>query len=170
MQPKRAFTVYFFSFIVMIFMTPGTAAQNSITISGNNTVDLVFTKPISAGSSLSQVIDDSKWLNYNILVIPPITNYSITAYLESGTIPEGTSVQVRAGACQGSVGGTPGIPAGQVTLSGTPQVIISNIGTCNTGTGLYTGHQITYTISIDDYSSAKVAYGTMNILFSIQQQ
>jgi hypothetical protein len=170
MESRRQYRAHFFSCIVMIFISLAAVAQNTVTISGNNTVDLEFTKPISPGSSFSQVTNDSKWLNYNITVVPPASFYSITAYIDSGAVPEGIRIQIRAGVCQGSVSGTPGTSTGPVTLSSTPQVIISNIGTCNTGTGLYTGHLISYTISIDNYSAVKAAYGTLNIHYSIQQQ
>ena len=94
---------------------------------------------------------------------------SVTAEITSGAISEGLQIQLQAGAYSGTGGGNPGIPAGNMILTNIPQVLISNIGTCNTGIGVNVGHQLTYTLSISDYNSVKSSSSTVNILFTIIQ-
>jgi hypothetical protein len=144
-------------------------AQNSISLSTVNSIVMDFVVPFDPGNSIDPVIDNSKWLNYNITVTPPDPPVSITAEITSGAISEGLQIQLQAGAYNGSGGGDPGIPAGNLILTSTPQVLISNIGTCNTGDGVNVGHQLTYTLSISDYNSVKSSSSTVNVLFTIIQ-
>ena len=153
----------------MMLLATVIEAQNVISVSGSS-VSMEFAKPISAGSSVMHVIDQSKWMNYNITVTPPAPMYSITASVEAGSMPAGIEIQIEAGPYQGSGGSNPGTSSGPVTLGATPKVIISNIGTCNTGTGPYLGHQITYTLNISDYSAVHSAMASINIHYSLVQQ
>ena len=77
--------------------------------------------------------------------------------------------QLKAGTFNGTGGGAPGIPAGMLTLSNISQVLINNIGTCNTGIGVNVGHQLTYTLGISNYSALQSSSSTVNILFTITQ-
>ena len=142
-------------------------AQNSISLSTINSIVMDFAAPPGPGSPIEPVIDKSKWLNYKVTVTPPEL-VSITAEITSGAVPEGLQIQIQAGTYSGTGGGNPGIPAGNLILKSVPQVLISNIGTCDTGIGVY-GHQLTYTLSISDYSVVKSASSTVNILFTIIQ-
>lgn len=94
---------------------------------------------------------------------------SITAEITSGAISEGLQIQLQAGAYIGSGGGDPGIPAGNLILTNTTQVLISNIGSCNTSFGVGVGHQLTYRLSISNYNSVKSSSSTINVLFTIIQ-
>jgi len=115
------------------------------------------------------VIDNSKWLNYNVTVTPPELPVSITTEITSGAISEGLQIQLLAGDYSGTGGGNPGITSGNLILTNTPQVVISNIGTCNTGFGNNVDHQLTYRLSISDYSVLKSSSSTVNIIFTIMQ-
>ena len=147
---------------------PG-SSQNSVSFSTINSINLEFDTPSNAGESLPVLTDDTKWLNYNISVVPPDPPLSISVQILSGTIFEGLKLTVEASSYLGPGGGSPGTPAGAVTLSSIPQVLIDNIGTCNTGTGANVGHQLKYTLSIDNYSQVKSSFSTINILYTISQ-
>lgn len=153
----------------LIFINQISKAQNSISLSTVNSIVMDFAVPFDPGSSIDPVIDNSKWLNYNITVTPPDLPVSVTAEITSGVISEGLQIQLQAGAYSGTGGGDPGITSGNLILTNIPQVLISNIGTCNTGDGINVGHQLTYTLSISDYSVVKSSFSTMNILFTIIQ-
>jgi hypothetical protein len=157
-------------FVLICFqLATSTQAQNSISISPVNSVAMDFTAPVDAGSQIMPVTDESKWLNYNITVTPPDPNISIAVEITSGTIFEGLQLQLQAGTFSGTGGGSPGVPVGTLILSNTPQVLIGNIGTCDSGSGTNVGHQLTYTMSISDYSAIKASSSTVNILFTITQ-
>jgi len=154
--------------IGLIFISQISKAQKSISLSTVNSIVMDFAVPDDPGNSIIPVVDDSKWLNYNITVTPPDLPVSVTAEITSGNIPEGLQIQLQAGAYIGTGGGNPGIPNGTILLKSIPQLLISNIGTCNTGVG-NVGHQLTYTLSITDYSVVKSNTSTVNILFTIIQ-
>ena len=172
--------------IVLMFIPVVAFTQNTVSIAAGPAVNLTFVKPDIAGNPLSAVKDESRWLNYNIT--GTTTTHSISARLESA-LPDGLQLQIVAGVYQGTWGGsalkpnqrgakyyestplqdTPGIPATAVTLTLTDQVIVSNIGTFDTGTGAFLGHQLTYTLSISDYSKVKAASSGVNVVYSITQ-
>lgn len=155
--------------IGLIFINQISKAQNSISLSTVNSIVMDFAVPFDPGHSIDPVINNSKWLNYNITVIPPDLPVSVTAEITSGAIPEGLQIQLQAGAYSGTGGGDPGITSGNLILTNTPQVLISNIGTCNTGGGVNVGHQLTYTLSISDYNSVSSSSSVVNVLFTIIQ-
>lgn len=143
-------------------------AQNSVSIASTaGTVSLAFMPPSEPGNSIWQVNDNSNWLNYNITAAPG-TIYSIMVQLES-PLPEGFQLQLAAGSIQGNQPNSQGIITTSVILNNTPQLLIGNIGTIDTGTGAYIGHQLTYTMNIFDYSTVKAKASMVNVLFTITQ-
>lgn len=147
---------------------PG-SSQNSVSFSTLNSVNFEFITPTNAGEALPLLVDNSKWLNYNISVVPPDPPLSISVQILSGTVFEGLKLTVEASSYFGPGGGSPGTPTGVVNLTNIPQVLIDNIGTCSTGTGANVGHQLNYTISIDNYSQVQSSFSTINILYTISQ-
>lgn len=155
--------------IGLIFIEFVTQAQNTVSISYTHSMEMNFIAPVNPGDKISIITDENKWLNYDITIIPPDPYVSITVEFASATIPQGLQLQIQAGTFQGSGGGTPGTPSGKLMLSDVPQVLIDNIGTCNTGSGAYLGHQLTYTLSITDYAVAQSSLSDVEILFTITQ-
>lgn len=155
--------------IALIFINFVTQSQNTVSISSTHSIEMNFTAPVNPGDKISIVTVQDKWLNYDITIISPDPYVSITVEIISGTIPQGIQLQIQAGTFQGAGGGIPGTPSGKLTLSNQPQMIIENIGTCNTGIGAYVGHQLTYTLSISDYAAAKSSLSAVEILFTISQ-
>ena len=143
--------------------------QNTVSISNSSTVSLEFASPYNPGSNVSNVSDDSKWLNYTVLQTPPEPTFSITAQISSGTNLSGMELRMEAGSYVGQGGGQPGTSSGQIVLSSEPQTIIYNIGTCSTGAGINVGHQLSYSLIITNYSQLRASSASMNILYTITQ-
>jgi len=154
----------------LVFLQVTTHAQTqSISIFPMNSVEMKFIAPASPGSEIEPVMNDTKWLNYNITTDSSDPSVSISAEITSGSIADGLQLQLQAGTFSGTGGGSPGVPAGVITLSNIPQVLINRIGTCNSGSGSNVGHQLTYTMSISDYSALQASSSTIEILFTITQ-
>jgi len=165
------------------------AQTNAVSIAQTGgSVTMTFRTPAVAGNPVLQVTNSNNWLNYNTTVIPSSTQSSISVQLET-TLPPGLQLQILAGTYQGTWGGSgaapnrrgtgytssavgdsPGIPATVVTVSYLPQVLVSNIGVFDTGVGAYVGHQLTYTLSISDYSKVSSANTSVTVLYTITHQ
>ena len=169
MKNRRQTIIQIILGIVLIFMNNVSLAQNSISLSTTNSIVMDFIAPFEPGSPIEPIADNSKWLNYRVTVTPPQPSVSITAEITSGTISDGLQLQLQAGTFNGPGGGNPGTPTGNIILKNTSQVIVSNIGTCNTDIGPNVGHQLTYTLSISNYSLVNSSSSTVNVLFTITQ-
>lgn len=154
--------------IMLMSITYMSFAQNSISISNTNSVSLNFTAPFIVGLLENTVSDNSKWLNYTTSVMPPESTLSITVEISSGTVSDGMELRVEAGTCT-SCEGNPGLPTGQVIITNAPQVLINNIGTCSTGSGINFGHQLTYSIVITDFALIRASSPSVNLIFTISQ-
>lgn len=152
---------------ILIFINQVSHAQ-TISLSPTQSVALVMTAPLEPGSPIEAVTDQNKWLNYSVTVTPPASLVSITAHISPGSIAEGLEMQLQAGDYNGTCT-YPGVSTGTIVLTGTPQVIISGIGTCTGELGIDVGHQLTYTLRITDYSLVKASSATVDVLFTITQ-
>jgi hypothetical protein len=89
------------------------------------------------------------WLNYTSIVGSDQTR-DITAALD-GTLPSGVSLNLAAsGVSTGN--GALGNAAGQISLSASAQNLITGIGSGYTESGYKKGHQLTYTLDMDNGS------------------
>lgn len=150
--------VLFFSFSIIVKAQNYNKAEMSLTlkipaialidfvVSGNQTI--TYSYSYSGPNQVEQIItpttSDNTWLNYSSIVNSGLSNY-ITIHISSGSLPADVSLNVLIGADLGAGKGITGTSIGQVTLSTFPQNIITDIGSCYTGRGLYKGHQLTYT-------------------------
>ncbi len=96
--------------------------------------------------------DNSIWINYTSTLSSYSLGRSINAQVTYGTVPPGISLYLSASEYKGNGKGSMGSPTGTISLSNSPQTIISNIGRCYTGNGKNKGHRLTYTIEVTDYS------------------
>ena len=122
---------------------------------------LTFVAPANAGAAIAAVTNDSTWINYTSVVDSTSATNKVTVAI-SGTVPVGTTLTVAAASDAGAGNGTVGSPAGTVTLSSTAQDLITSIGSCYTGDGDGSGHQLTYTWSAnsDDYADIVAGSGS----------
>ena len=155
--------------VFLVLLNIVSYSQNTISISNSNMLSLEFASPYNPGSKVSDISNNYKWLNYSIVHTLPEPAFSISVEISSGTIPDGMELRLVAGACTSSGGGQPGTPTGVITLSNQPQTLISNIGTCSTGTGINVGHQLTYSFVITNFSQLSATSAPINLLFTIIQ-
>jgi len=145
------------------------AAQNRLAIFGSRFQQAGLSGFYPSGTRPEVMQDDSKWLNYTILLKENEPHYSITAQVTGGVIPPGVTIRLRAANYVGPGDGETGLSIGEIVLSEIPQVIIENIGTCHTGNGLFVGHQLFYRIEITDYRQLETLSSTIQIVFTLTQ-
>jgi hypothetical protein len=118
---------------------------------------------LEAGEAVdfSTANDNSLWLNYTSVVASEQTR-NITASI-SGTLPSGVSLKLQAGGIS-TGNGTLGSSAGEVVLSATGQNVVAGIGSAYTESGENKGHQLTYTLDMNNSSySTLVANNNYNV-------
>jgi hypothetical protein len=122
---------------------------------GNNNISFSVVPPSEAGNRFpeSGVTNNSLWINYtNSRLVNGPSRSVIVQVL--GDIPDGVILQLQASPRSATCGrGAFGTPAGLVTLSNSPQALISGIGGSFTGDGPGCGHQLTFTFKVTNYES-----------------
>ena len=115
---------------------------------------LSIVAPDEAGTAIADATSNTSWINYTSVIETGTTN-KVTVALTGATVPAGTTLKVVAAVDAGLGDGSLGTPADEVTLSTTAQDLITAIGSCYTGDGSSSGHQLTYTWSVDaaDYAN-----------------
>lgn len=83
------------------------------------------------------------WLNYSSIV-GVNQHMRIMVNVSSGQLPANQSVKLFVGPSLGQGGGNLGVATPELVLSGTPQEIVSSIGSCFTGVGIQNGRQLLY--------------------------
>ena len=116
----------------------------------NSTVTLNLSSAIEAGEKVTVLMtNNDKWINFSSAVAG--NSRSISVKIEDGQVPPGIYLKVSTSNFMGIGKGVLGSPAGILTLSGTPQTVISNIGGAYTGNGINNGYKLTYSLEIYDY-------------------
>jgi len=100
---------------------------------------------------VEQVSGESVWINYSSAIRKNGNKRSINAQLTDNSLPDGISFYIEASAASlfGSV--NQGISTGKVKITKEPRPIISGIGSCFTGDGVYMGHELRYFVEITDF-------------------
>jgi primosomal replication protein N len=131
-----------------------------------------FTAPTEAGLPIVPAsTNNTLWLNYSS--IKSVADVTRTISVKLGAVISGVDIKVTAAAATGSSGGgAVGTPASQLTLSATPQTIISNIGSAYTGDGASNGHNLSYSVvsatgvNYQDLSATATATATVTYTIS----
>ncbi len=131
---------------------------------GSSDIDLALTAPSEGGmpAQINSSINNNLWLNYSSLYNQNTSQNngktrSISARVVSGAIPSGIILNVQATAASSDGRGQKGVPGAEnVALNNQDQIIIINIGSCYTGTGVGKGHQLSYSIEIDQNNVALI--------------
>ncbi len=119
--------------------------------SSDNSLSFSISPATESGESMEVSDDQTLWLNYSS-VLESGTRY-IDAQLDSESLPDGITLMVEASAYEGAGAGDLGVPAGSVTLSTNAQTIVSGIGNSYTGDGEGNGHELTFSIVVNDVAS-----------------
>lgn len=108
--------------------------------------------PTEAGNQPGFESNSIQWINFTSAVSTGTTR-NITAAIEGGSIPSGIALQLTLSAYSGTGEGNLGTPTGgAITLTTSPQDIITAIGGAYTGNGTGNGYQIIYSILLSDIS------------------
>lgn len=116
-----------------------------------STIKLEFNKVIEAGNAIGQgAVDTSIWLNYSVAIAKadPLKNVSVSL---DKLIP-GVDIVLQAQNAIPATGGALGKPVPQVVIGMTPVVVITGIGGAYTGKGQGSGHNLKYSLQVNDYS------------------
>lgn len=97
---------------------------------------------------------DGHWINYSSIVNHENSTRSVMVAI-SGKLPEGVYLSVQATSYQGNGNGKTGVPSEKLNLSEIPQALITDIGSCYTGTGSNNGHMIFYAIESNQSENIK---------------
>lgn len=126
-------------------------------------INMNFTAPTEAGNPLvNPTPNTSKWLNYTSAIAAAGSNRIITASISK--IVPGIDIKLSTANATVGGGGTLGTPNGQIILTTIAQTIISGIGGAYTGNGVNFGHQLTFTITPNNYATLSSANSTSIII------
>lgn len=121
----------------------------------NTTLTLTLDQPADGGAPViasSGGTNATKWLNYSSCLSPSATNRNVLVQISSGTVPPGIELKLEASNSSGIGQGILGSSTGLLTLNTSAQILISGIGGAFTGDGSSNGHQLTYSILINNYA------------------
>ena len=130
-------------------------------VSTNLTLEAPSVGEAGTGLSTNPIVSNtSNWLNYSS-ANRDVVSRSIQVNISSGSVPGGMELRLHVASSTGADGGTLGIPVGSaVTLSTSPQTVISGIQGAFTGDGPNNGHQLTYSLYIASGSYGLVETGS----------
>ncbi|WEK68502.1 MAG: hypothetical protein P0Y62_11590 [Candidatus Chryseobacterium colombiense] len=128
-------------------------------------INLDLIKPTEAGNRLTNPTNNTtKWLNYTSAVASGGTR-SITASITQN-IP-GIDIKLQIASATGSGAGALGTPSSQITLSTTPTTIVSGIGGAYTGNGVGNGHQLTFSVTPNNYTNLTASNNSVTVTYTI---
>lgn len=144
---------------VSVFFSLPEVALVDIEPGADNSIHFTILPGTESGGSLSaeQSSNNSLWLNYSSALPANLNSRSITAEVSQGAVPKGIKLFLEASPFSNSGNGQRGSSSGRIELSNQPRSIISGIGNCYTGDGTGSGHQLTFTLEISDYTEIETA-------------
>ena len=132
-----------------------------------SSIALDLSSPSNAGASIQTATNNDSWINYSSCLAPSSPSRNISVQL-TGTLPLGVELQLGISSASGIGNGVWGTSVGAVTLSGVTTTIISGIGGCYTGNGSNNGHQLSYSVVINNYAALEGAiYGPFLVTYTI---
>jgi hypothetical protein len=135
---------------------------------------LALKPPREPGSKLSSCKNTTKWINYSTSMKRGGVSRNISVQID-GDLPAGVLLNLETKEYVGNGEGKFGYSVGKKVLSGTPIVIIYDIGACYTGSGVHSGHNLVYSLGIEDYdivesvSSYPVVVVVVVVIYTISQ-
>ena len=134
-----------------------------IDLNNAGSITLTTNAPALGGEDPAGDTDASKLLQYTSLVAAGLTRNITVEWGAADSAPAGTSLDVEATSVPVNCG-TGGVLR---TISNVAQTIITNIGSCATGTGA-NGSELTYTFNVDTVSSLVVgSSSTVTVTFTL---
>lgn len=135
-------------------------------LNDRTTFSLSLVAPTESGNVLSNTAtNNGKWLNFTSAVAPGVTR-RITGQI-SGTIPPGINIILHLSAAAGLGSGARGTSVASIIFTNSAQSIINGIAGAVTGDGTNNGYQLTYSLSIADFSLLRSNSSTITIVYTI---
>jgi len=133
----------------------GIPSYSLVGISSDETITLEPAAPETAGQGLDfdveSASDNSVWLNYSSIIKNSANSISVSMKGES--LPNGVTIELVAGEDAGKGKGFTGkTDKKTIVLSTQAKEVVSEIKNCYTGTGTGSGHQLTYTLKMEETS------------------
>ena len=140
-------------------------------LEGSSSITLTPEAPTEAGEGFdfSNAKDNSAWINYSS-VVNRNKSRCVTVEISEGHVPEGLKLIASASNDAGNGKGKMGTPSGSLTLSNDPQKIIYRVGSCYTGNGIKSGHNLTYKLELEsdaDYSKITNSQTDLTITYTL---
>lgn len=157
------------SVALILMLSHASDAQNKLSIENYKPVFFNMQSLFSAGASGKIAADATQWLNYTTLVDEKEPKISITVQIASGKVPPGMELRIRADGYKGLGTGKSGHPTGDIVVTEEPKVLIENIGTCYTGSGINEGHQLHFSFVITDYARIEPGLASIYLQYTIVQ-
>ena len=118
----------------------------------NSTVTLSLETNEAGEKATMATANNKKWLNFSSALTSTAPARSISINIADGQVPSGIYLKLSTSTYKGIGKGALGSPTAiDLTLSSTPQTIISNIRGAFTGDGINNGYELTYYLEIFDY-------------------
>jgi len=135
-------------------------------------ITMNFTAPTEAGLPIGTPSSNNNlWLNYSFIPSGSGITADVTVKLDDA-IP-GVDINLVAATDVGNGDGAMGTPVATLTLTGTDQNIIQNVGASYTGDGASNGHELTYSLDVtggtSDYANLFSATNTVTITYTISE-
>ena len=110
-----------------------------------------FHTPLEAGEPLeTELVDSSAWINYSVVKSSKHKSLkNVYVRFEQNMLPRGLRLEIKANPYSGQGKGQHGTSTGRIEVTTNQHILIRDIATCYTGTGLYSGHQLVYYLSVD---------------------
>lgn len=107
------------------------------------------------------------WLNYSSIVGP--NQFRTVTATVLGNIPAGIVLKVKTSECKGVGRGLVGQTLNEKELSNSPVNIITGIGSCFTGQGEQNGHELSYSLELNDdaYGLLERKETSLQILYTL---
>lgn len=170
---------FFLSFIFFIILNVTFGQTSSVGVSfslpmvalldvepNTNSINLSLTAPTEAGNMVTNTAsNNTKWINFSSAVTPGQTR-RVSAQI-SGVMPNGLNLVLNTSAYSGAGAGTLGSRVSPITLTGSSQTIINGIGGAFTGNGVSNGYNLTFTLSISNYSQLRSQSSTVSIIYTL---
>lgn len=129
--------------------------------------DLTLVAPTTGGAAIAAVTSATTYAQYTSVIDTGKTRI-LDAKITAGTIAAGTTLKLTAGTPNVSGGGNLGTAASQVTVTDTAANIVTNIGSCATGTGGTAGVNLNYELSVSAIGSLiKTVANEITVTFTL---
>jgi hypothetical protein len=113
------------------------------------------------------------WVNYSSIIKNQTNSFRHLDVIMEGNLPPGINLKLGASSDAGYGIGRLGIPTPELILSGNQQEIVTNIGSCYTGTGFGKGHKLSYSVvenGINSYSEILSGEFVVRIIFTLSDE